>query len=502
VLQNLTPEHHDCPPYASGFAFCCVLRAFRVSKERAPSRRTHSEKDTTTTNRSTTQTALFKMPFSILAISNGRRGRILRSLVVVVLLLSQQQTPTAFLTTTVLRREAPPRAAAASSLRPLSMVSPTTPTNNNEHELRIGKALDTLRADYQTILTANPDFSLYDESIEVVDPSGVKLHGLRNYKAAFHFIHAIIRVVYCPAQSELSYRMCYDKARSNIRISWNAKIVPRSVMFGTGTQHIDGISVYEMNADTGRITQHRIERLLLNDNHVAPKEGVIERLRAEHAVVVPSFYASYHYGGSSSSSSSGSSSSTSTSLSSHYNHQPRTATSRHNNRHSRTALHALEASDREPEFASGSSNSNNPAIDLDALESRNRSRQKFGLKPLSPEEFSRLQLEIDVLSDETTRKIAVAAEERQLQKAAQQQQQQRRPGLFEKAMSTLNDTCESNFDCERPQVCCDFIFQKRCCSSGAFVGREMPRLVPVPADNPSYQDPRMRRQRQQPPARY
>jgi hypothetical protein len=88
-----------------------------------------------------------------------------------------------------------------------------------------------------------------------------------------------------------------------------------------------------------------------------------------------------------------------------------------------------------------------------------------------------------------------------LQKAAQQQQQQRRPGLFEKTMDALNDTCETNFDCERPQVCCDFIFQKRCCSSGGLVGREMPRLVPVPADNPSYLDPR-RRRRPQSPARY
>jgi hypothetical protein len=447
-------------------------------------------------------------------------NRIRSLLVVLLLLLSQQQTPTALLTgistggrrTTGVHHQhhfyhrLPPPP-------PLSMVALRTTPTDNEHELKIGHALDTLRADYQTLLTANPDFSLYDENIEVVDPSGVKLHGLRNYKAAFNFIHALLRVVYCPAQSSLSYRMCYDKARSNIRISWNAKIVPRIAM-GVTPHYIDGISVYEMNLESGQITQHRIERLLLNDRHVAPKEGVIERLRAEHGVVVPSFYgssssssssSSYGTGGVTSSSGGGGSgpgplSPSSSMLSSRLYHHHHNKPSGRQTRSARTVLHALEASDRgESDFTNNNSNAGGGVvgIDLDALESRNRSRKKFGLKPLRPEEFHRLQQEIDVLSDETTRKIARAAEEREMvrqQQLIKQQQQQRGPGLFEKAMGALTDTCETNFDCERPQVCCDFIFQRRCCSSGALVGREMPRLVPVPADNPSYdsQGPRMR----------
>ena len=30
----------------------------------------------------------------------------------------------------------------------------------------------------------------------------------------------------------------------------------------------------------------------------------------------------------------------------------------------------------------------------------------------------------------------------------------------------LKNGCESNFDCERPQVCCDVGFKKICCSNG------------------------------------
>jgi hypothetical protein len=57
--------------------------------------------------------------------------------------------------------------------------------------------------------------------------------------------------------------------------------------------------------------------------------------------------------------------------------------------------------------------------------------------------------------------------------------------VFEKLFGkVLTDTCESNFDCERPQVCCDFGFKKMCCFSGTPVGRSVPEyaLVPVPVD--------------------
>lgn len=50
--------------------------------------------------------------------------------------------------------------------------------------------------------------------------------------------------------------------------------------------------------------------------------------------------------------------------------------------------------------------------------------------------------------------------------------------------SVLKDTCEDNFDCERPEVCCDFGFKKMCCRSGMGVfdgvpGQQQLQKIPV-----------------------
>lgn len=42
------------------------------------------------------------------------------------------------------------------------------------------------------------------------------------------------------------------------------------------------------------------------------------------------------------------------------------------------------------------------------------------------------------------------------------------------------DTCESNFDCARPQVCCDLGFKKMCCSSGKGIFEPQQQLEMIP----------------------
>ena len=76
----------------------------------------------------------------------------------------------------------------------LSMVK--TDTEKGPFELHVGRAIDTLQKDYPRILMETPDFSIYDPEIEFVDPSGVKVTGLRKYKAAFGLIHGFIQFVY------------------------------------------------------------------------------------------------------------------------------------------------------------------------------------------------------------------------------------------------------------------------------------------------------------------
>jgi hypothetical protein len=255
--------------------------------------------------------------------------------------------------------------------------------------------------------------------------------------------------------------MCYDKARQNIRIHWNVQVVPREIFGGSRTTaHVDGISVYEMDRHTGNITQHRIERLLLNDRPVLPKEGVIARLRREqNTVTVPSFIQE--------SSTDSASSPPNTVL----NFQLLPAGTRPS-----SSLFALEASEGDGSSSSSNSDTNNkyPDLDWDAYELKNKSRKKFGLKALTPEEFLELQENVK----------AMAAQQQQLQQAATATsvpKSKKSPGFFEKIMGGLTpaiNTCESNFDCERPEICCDFGFQKRCCMSGTPVGKL--QLVPVP----------------------
>eukprot|EP00978_Attheya_sp_CCMP212_P048241 scaffold491363_cov39-Attheya_sp.AAC.1 len=170
---------------------------------------------------------------------------------------------------------------AASSSEPPPTVSPPGGIGDErrEFEMKLGKAVDTLRKDYPAMLTKNPDYTIYHGDLEVVDPSGVKLHGLKNYKNAFMLIHAVINLFYCPERSLLTFRLVYDHARNNIRVSWNAELVPKLIFGGVKTTlHVDGISVYVMEKTTGLITQHRVERLLINDAHVRPKSGIFYAL--------------------------------------------------------------------------------------------------------------------------------------------------------------------------------------------------------------------------------
>ena len=60
------------------------------------------------------------------------------------------------------------------------------------------------------------------------------------------------------------------------------------------------------------------------------------------------------------------------------------------------------------------------------------------------------------------------------------------PQMFKNFLQNLafqfQDTCESNQDCQRPEVCCDFGYKKMCCSSGK-MAKDLQleyAMVPVP----------------------
>jgi len=122
------------------------------------------------------------------------------------------------------------------------------------------------------------------------------------------------------------------------------------------------------------------------------------------------------------------------------------------------------------------------------LENENASRKKFGLKSLTPEQFVVLQAQIHQLGADQREKMSRQREE----SAAATKKKEREdalPNLLKGFMdAAFRDTCESNYDCERPEVCCDFNFRKMCCSSGE-TSRNLQHeyaMVPVPQQSYDY----------------
>lgn len=125
------------------------------------------------------------------------------------------------------------------------------------------------------------DFSIYHDEITVLDPSGVQLTGLKNYKNSFGFLQTIVRFFYNTAESCVQSRMVYDFARQSIRISWNVVLVPKVVGNRRNALYVDGISIYKMDSKSGKIVEHKVEKLLVNNIPVTPPYGILTTLREE-----------------------------------------------------------------------------------------------------------------------------------------------------------------------------------------------------------------------------
>lgn len=147
-----------------------------------------------------------------------------------------------------------------------------------EFELNLGRAMYVLRNDYPALLVSSPDFSIYHEDIRVVDPSGVQLTGLPSYRNSFHFFRSVSGVFYDVSSSDVRHRMVYDFARSELRVSWNVTLRPK---LSEDPLHVDGVSVYTLDRKSGKIVEHRVERVLMNNIPLRPPYGVFSALNPE-----------------------------------------------------------------------------------------------------------------------------------------------------------------------------------------------------------------------------
>ena len=328
--------------------------------------------------------------------------------------------------------------------------------------------------------------------------------------------------------------MCFDKARKNIRIHWNARVVPKAIFGGYKTTlHVDGISIYELDRQSGNITQHRLERLVMNDDQVTPEQGVFAALR-RHVIQsqvdtgIPSLHR--HMEAMSKMKIGGDSIHTINNLNNLNNNNnnnynifengiingngnskvniqthkiPDNVLRFQNNMNhrgsilfgdsindddsslsslksfttassSRSRLNAVSSSASSGEAGDGSGSSDQKSLShmdsamAEALQKKNTTRKKFGLKPLDMEEFIEIEKKVQEL-DNQQQKIAAAAalKATELERARSEEKENKAGGFLGKLFGkALEDTCESNYDCQRPEVCCDFGLTKKCCSSG------------------------------------
>merc|ERR1712194_672907 len=137
--------------------------------------------------------------------------------------------------------------------------------------------------------------------------------------------------------------------------------------------------------------------------------------------------------------------------------------------------------------ASASTSSPNDNFNYEEFEKKNLSRKKFGLPPLSEEEFERIEAEVRQLHSQQRQRQQQAKQAASVELA--QEKEKKGGNFFANMMGDLiSDTCESNSDCERPQLCCDLLFKKVCCANGMKVfngmpGQMQPMLVPIPAQS-------------------
>jgi len=143
------------------------------------------------------------------------------------------------------------------SLRNSNLGEPRLPS---EFELNQGRAIDSLRCDYPSLLTEEPDMSIFREDIKLHDLSGNRvLAGTDQYRNFFR----MLRFLRASSMSddEITYSMCvYDQV---IRVRWSAKVVLQDPLLGIQQLNIlDGVSLYELDS-TGFIYIHKLENIVL-----------------------------------------------------------------------------------------------------------------------------------------------------------------------------------------------------------------------------------------------
>jgi len=306
-----------------------------------------------------------------------------------------------------------------------------SPKGPSVFKLNQGRAIDILRHDYPLFFARKPDLSIFTKDVELHDSSGKRLSGLRQYEKVFDLLLFLRRTTMQDA--EVTYRVYV--VDEDIRVRWSAKLWMRdpalgltSVM-GSGEPavvHVDGVSIYELDYE-GKVCRHRLENILLRGRDAA--EPVQLAFAWPHAGLATPAAAIPFF----------------------------------------RSLHDALPAGAEALFSS-SPPLQHRRVGGDAGRSR--------------------PLQMLAGSDETPMERA-ARERAEDADKARKLAELRMPKMDEnrRKLFSLPQPCESSFDCEQPEVCCDLLFGSVCCSGGLLVPKRTdPALqeqaipIPVPVD--------------------
>jgi len=314
-----------------------------------------------------------------------------------------------------------------------------SPKGPGEYQINVGKAIDVLRTDYPMIFLQKPDLSIFTKQIELWDPSGKRLSGIRQYEKLFDLLIFLRRTTMQDAK--VTYRLVV--ADEKIRVRWSAKLWMRDPALGLtnlmngepAVVHIDGVSNYELDTH-GKIRRHRLENIMLRGQEEQepvqlafawPSAGL-----ATPVAAIPFF--------------------------------------RQLDRSLPAGFDSLFAPSQQLQPIGGPSLRPSKS---DAGRSRAPQMSESAETPL--ERAAREQAE----DADKARKLA--------ELRAPKSQSSARGGIF--GAMTMPQPCETSFDCERPEVCCDLLFGSVCCSAGLMIPTRdgpglglQPQAIPIPVE--------------------
>lgn len=139
---------------------------------------------------------------------------------------------------------------------------------DKSYELKLGKTIDILQHDYESIFKNLPNFDIYTEDITLQDPTGVRVKGLAVYRHLLEMMHNIANLFI--KDSTMDYKFYYKPENKKITIQWKLQINfrLRKLPF-----YVEANSYYGLDKDA-QIYSHIIDKLIVNDQSITPPYNI------------------------------------------------------------------------------------------------------------------------------------------------------------------------------------------------------------------------------------